>query len=89
MAIHAYSGEGSWSTGDAITQEKMNNIEGGIALAHEGLGLRYTKEEINNIINTVNSSIDGVRTTAQRAAEVAATADAKTQDGRDAWTYIL
>ena len=88
MANHQYTEEHNWTTHEPITQEKMNNLEGGVATAHERIDGLYTKQEINTQISNLTSAISQAQTTANNALSTANTADGKTDAGNRAWTYV-
>lgn len=78
----------NWTSGEAITQEKLNNIHEGIDSALNGIGQRYTKSEIDAKVSTINSSIANAQETANNALSTANTAELHTQAGNDAWTQV-
>jgi hypothetical protein len=78
----------SWSIGNPITADKMNNIEDGIANAHSSLTTMATKTEVNELVNQAKADASGALSKANEALSAANTANNNTVDGQKAWTYV-
>ena len=92
----------TWTISEPITQEKMNNIENGIANAHamssdiSALDARLDKVDGGSALTSADLDSAGnlkelvktIKNTANTALSTATTADSKADVGNRAWTYV-
>ena len=84
----AYS-QHTWTTGEPITQERMNHIEQGIgAIDSTASEAQSTATTAKQNVSSLSEQVEGVSDTASRALRIAEQARQDTAAGTNAWTQI-
>ena len=84
----AYS-QHNWTTGEPITQERMNHIEEGIAaIDNTASEAQSTATTAQQNVSTLSTTVQNISSTAQRALTTAERAEQSTVAGTNAWTQI-
>ena len=84
----AYS-KTTWNIGDAITREKMQNIEDGIEALDSGLSTNYyNKDYINTQVNNMTRAISNAQSDANQALQDSHDALLQVTPGKNAWTQV-
>ena len=80
----------TWVTGEPITQERMNNMEDGIANAHISTNANTTLiNGLDTTVSTVQSDISDIKSNIQALQQNTSDVNVYSKEGHEAWNAVL